>query len=142
MKNKLTYYLNKESEILSDILVQTNEIKKSIKKGDIEYANRLFTGRSKNLSKVNKYQDAVVKILERSTDDLTVKHTKIDSLKKKVINILSEIKSLDDEISEMLSKGYVEFKEGYKKTKELNLLKKSYSDKKRSLLPKLFDKKT
>ena len=108
MKNKLTYYLNKEYEILNDILMQTDEIKKSVKKGDIEYANRLFSGRSKNLSHANKYQDAIVEIFKRQAGDPAA-NTKTNSLKEKVFDLLGKIKSLDDEINEMLSKGYAEF---------------------------------
>jgi hypothetical protein len=142
MKDKLTYYLEKECEKLNEVLMQTKEIKKSIESDDIDYANKLFVGRSKNILKANSFQKAVIKIVERSTGTPVLKDGGVIFLRGKVVSMLREIKSLDDEISEILFKEYADSKEGYKKAKELNLLKKSYIRTKSELLPKLLDEKT
>jgi predicted RNase H-like nuclease (RuvC/YqgF family) len=142
MDKKLAGYLNKEYECLKDILMQTKEIKKSLIKGDIDYANRLLIGRNKNIANANKYQEAAIKIIERSFKDLKNTDPQIDTLRARVAKLLNEINELDDEVKKILSKEHAKFKEGYLKAKKTNLFKKGYLSHKRASAPKLLDKKT
>lgn len=140
MKNKLKNYLMRECVLLGDILMQTREIKKSIIVDDVEYASRLFSGRGRNLDEVNPLHSAVVEIFERGKGD-EVADIDNEKLREKAMTLLQEITSLDNEISEMLSTGLAAVKEDHKKTKNIRILKKSYSHQKGSI-PSLFDKKT
>ena len=141
MKRKLLEYLNSEYDILKDVLMQTKEILKSLNLDDPDSANRLLSGRKKNIEKANKYQEAVLNIFKRSSSDHVDGDNDFNLLKERVVNILEEIKKLDNSISEIISREYAESKKGFKKTKEFNKFKKGYSLERKSL-PGLFDKKS
>ena len=141
MKSKLTHYLTKENESLNDILTQTKEIKKSLNKEDITTVNRILTGREKNITLADKYQKAIVEIFDRTSDESLLGDTQVIELKESMISMLREINALDEEIGKTLVKKHAESKDGYKKTKEISLLKKSYKSYNAIVSPKVFDEK-
>ncbi len=126
MKSKLTYYLNKEASLLTDILMQSEEIKKSIESDDLEAINRLFDGRGKNIIEANRFQNAMADMLNRSEEDLLSPGSAAGDLRARNRATLCAIIELDKEISVLLSEGYADSKKEYKRAKELKLVQKGY----------------